>query len=649
MTGQPFHVGMPRSRERVLQADRHGLGLNLIVAGLAIALHAWLPAAHAQAVYNDHNLSALIDQLPIPAPGSNGQRFTVPTNATATMALAGHNTLTWLQSPPSDIDWQGADLVGNTFQYLAFQSADTTVRNAFISASDGNGNLTNAFSARIAVEQFRLDNVNLDPRNNVIALTGAQHVWTMNNSSYNGASAKPQFTETFPLTFTATGTSTLDGWSGNIPSRTDLFVSGGSTLRMSQCGDDKSQNPVDSLRWDSTDGNTADINGSTLSIEHSFVTFATSETPAVTGDVVTAGMVVRNNGVLNIGGSDGTQHQPRLRIEGGMLIDGSTLQVAQRGHLTVTTGKLVLKNATVNFLDSVPLAAITADFAEFQGTTTINANNPDAYTAAGFAAGFGLADSSAVVNIAGTGPTFADDLFVLNGGTVNVAAGASLELRSTTGLGAAEPVGTVNVASTGQLAIGPNFFLYTDKMSLHNEGVVSVIGDLLGGGTLSGPGEVVVDGTNALLGVASNRSSFTIDGNLSFLTGSTLSLTVDPSAGTSQHVSVSDLSISTPFNIPTTNLLLTLKNDTVLADGTTFLLVDYDTLTPGEYFDGFADGSIFTQGLNSYQIRYSDAAYNALNPSVITLTVVPEPTTCITLAAGLACGGCAMFRRRKRA
>lgn len=625
------------------------LATRLILTGLAIALHAWLPAAHAQAVYNDRTLSQLIDSPPTPAPGSNGQRFTVPVNASATMAFSEHNTLAWFNTPPSDIDWQGASPYEQTFQYLAFQSADTTVRNAFISATDGNGSLTNAFSARIAVEQFRLDNVNLNPRNNVIALTGAQHVWTMNNSSYNGASAKPQFTAPFPLTFTATGTSTLDGWAGNIPSRTDLFVSSGSTLRMSQCGDDKSQDPIDSLRWDSTDGNTADINGSTLSIEHSFVTFATGETPAVTGDVVTAGMVVRNSGVLNIGGSDGTQHQPRLRVEGGLLIDGSTLQVAQRGHLTVTTGKLVLKNATVSFLDSLPLAAVTADVAEFQGTTTINANNPDAYTAAGFAAGFGLADSSAVVNIAGTGPTFADGLFVLNGGTVNVAAGASLDLRSTTGLSAAEPVGNVNVASTGQLAIGPNFHLYTDKMSLHNDGVVAVIGDLLGGGTLSGSGEVVVDGSNALLGVASNRSSFTIDGDLSFLSGSTLGLIVDPSAGTSQHVSVSDLSISTPFNIPTTNLLLTLKNDTVLADGTKFLLVDYDTLTPGEYFDGFADGSIFTQGLNSYQIRYSDLAYSAQNPSVVTLTVVPEPSTWLLAALGSVAGiAHTQLRRRRR-
>ena len=624
------------------------LATRLIVAGLAIALHAWLPAAHAQAVYNDHNLSALIDQLSN-APGSNGQRFTVPTNATATMGFSDHNTLAWWTSPPSDIDWEGASSYDQTFQYLAFQSADTTVRNAFISATDGNGSLTDAFWARIAVEQLSLDNVNLDPRKNVIALTGAAHVWTMNNSSYNGALAKPQFTAPFPLTFTATGTSTLDGWSGNIPSRTDLFVSSGSTLTMDRCGDMQSQNPVDSLRWDSTDGNTADINGSTLSIDHSFVTFATGETPAITGDVVTAGMVVRNSGTLNISGSDSTNDYAHLRVEGGLLIDGSTLQVAQRGHLTVNTGKLVLKNATVNFLDSVPLAAITADVAEFQGTTTINANNPDAFTAAGFAAGFGLADSSAVVNIAGSGPTFADGLFVLNGGTVNVAAGATLDLRSKTGLSAAEPIGNVNIASTGQLAIGPNFSLYTDKMSLHNEGVVSVIGNLLGGGTLSGSGEVVVDGSNALLGVVSNQSSFTIDGDLSFLSGSTLGLTLDPSAGVSQHVSVADLFINTPFNIPTTDLLLTLKNDTVLADGTKFLLVDYDTLTPGEYFDGFADGSIFTQGLNSYQIRYSDLAYSAQNPSVITLTVVPEPSTWLLAALGSVAGiAHTQLRRRRR-
>lgn len=132
---------------------------------------------------------------------------------------------------------------------------------------------------------------------------------------------------------------------------------------MSRCGDIASSLVVNSLRWSSTDGNTADIDGSTLSIAHSSVTFATGTSPAVTGGVVTAGMVVRNSGTLNVFGSDGTDSYARLRVEGGLFIDGSTLQVADRGHLTVTD-KLVLNNAAVNFLDSLRGSAIVADLAE---------------------------------------------------------------------------------------------------------------------------------------------------------------------------------------------------------------------------------------------------------------------------------------------
>ena len=282
----------------------------LIVAGLAIALHAWLPAAHAGPIYNEHHLLALIDRLPDPAPGTNGRRFTVPVTSTPTMDYFNHNSLVWwaVPPPPLKIDWQSASPYDKSFEYFAIRSADTNVRNVFISATDGNGGLTNAYHGTIAVKEVSLDHVNVDPQNNVLKLSGDQHVWTMNNSSYNGEQATPVFTSDFlapqQLTFTATGLSSLDKWSGPIPSRTDLFVPGGSTFTILRSGDISSHNAVNSLRWDSTAGNTADINGSTLSIDHSFVTFATAVTPAVTGGVVTAGMVVRNGGTLNISGSD---------------------------------------------------------------------------------------------------------------------------------------------------------------------------------------------------------------------------------------------------------------------------------------------------------------------------------------------------------
>lgn len=622
--------------------------IRLIFSVAAIVLHGWLPAVHGGVVYSERSLSAVIDRLSTPAPGANGERFTAPVTSSPTMGVSNHNTLIWFDVPPQGIDWENQY---PNFEYFAIRSADTNVRNVFISATDGNGGLTNAYHGTIAVKEVSLDNVNVNPQNNVLKLTGAPHVWTMNNSSYNGAQATPVFTSPFtgplPLTFTASGNSTIDSWTGQIPSRTDLFVPGSSTFNILRSGDIASHAVVDSLRWSSTDGNTADINGSTLSIDHSFVTFATGQTPTIAGGVVTQGMVVRNGGTLHIFGSDGSDSYAHLRVEGGLLIDGSTLQVAQRGHLTVTD-KLVLNNAEVKFLDTIRDSAIRAGVAAFQGTTTIYANNPNGYTTSGFQAGFDLANSSTVVNIAGSGPTFADGLFEVGGGTVNVGAGASLVLRSPV-LAASSSFGSLNIASAGAFEIGENFTLHTGTLDINNEGTISVYGTLLGAGTLHGSGNVVVDGSNSLLAVASDRYSFTIDGDLSLLSNSTLRLALDPSAALSQHISVADLSISTPFGIPTTHLWLDLRNDTLLALRQKFLLVDYATFTAGEHFIGLADGTIFQKGLNWYKIDYADPAYGS---SAITLTVtspVPEPSSFIMALSGIVGGGFYKWRRRKSA
>ena len=99
------------------------------------------------------------------------------------------------------------------------------------------------------------------------------------------------------------------------------------------------------------------------------------------------------------------------------------------------------------------------------------------------------------------------------------------------------------------------------------------------------------------------------------------------------------------------HLYVEAANDATLPLGTTLLLIDYsDTYGYTGKFSNRTDNSIFTLGLNRYQIKYSDPTWaGGTNPSVMTLTVVPEPSSLALLAGGvIAAAGAALRRRRAR-
>ena len=96
-------------------------------------------------------------------------------------------------------------------------------------------------------------------------------------------------------------------------------------------------------------------------------------------------------------------------------------------------------------------------------------------------------------------------------------------------------------------------------------------------------------------------------------------------------------------------LNVAVTNDVVLALGEKFVLFDFsDSQTMGNNFKDRTNGSTFSLGLNTYEILYNDPDVQpGGSTSFITLTTVPEPSTCALLGvASLALAGQVVRRRR---
>ncbi|MFM7243368.1 MAG: autotransporter-associated beta strand repeat-containing protein [Planctomycetaceae bacterium] len=199
--------------------------------------------------------------------------------------------------------------------------------------------------------------------------------------------------------------------------------------------------------------------------------------------------------------------------------------------------------------------------------------------------------------------------------------------------------------------------------SLTNSAVTVGSGGALGGaGSIGSAVSVAIGGT--LAPGASIESLST--GTATFAAGASFAYEVDSSDPLALGSAADLLVVSGNLNLDTGNgTILTVADlagsPNAFADNTTiFALINYSGTWNGGLFTyggtPLADGGTFTVGTQQWLIDY-DAPAGATNftgdylpgSSFVTITAVPEPATYAMALAGLACGGCFMWRRRKRA
>jgi hypothetical protein len=89
-------------------------------------------------------------------------------------------------------------------------------------------------------------------------------------------------------------------------------------------------------------------------------------------------------------------------------------------------------------------------------------------------------------------------------------------------------------------------------------------------------------------------------------------------------------------------------SDAALTNGTKFSLFSYSGSWNSGTFNGYADDSDFTLGLNQFRIDYNDTVAGLNGGSYsnfVTLTAVPEPRAALLASLGLF----ALLRRRRAA
>ncbi len=493
------------------------------------------------------------------------------------------------------------------------------------------------------------------------------------------------FTETTAtLNITATGNaaSTLQHMDVKVPGAVNIDVTAGNTLRFLESG--ASGGVAQGVRqderlWFEGSGNAATVSG-TLQIEKSGVLF---ETTAQAG-----GITIENGGTLQLLGVD----NPVLFINYLTVNDGGTLALGNNSFLWGFTDRtlelapvdvLTLAGGTINVGAG---SQFMVDILNASGSSDIFVQGAGGNILYSKFNSISMADASTSLTLRGTntanvyvgteGVTTPSPLWIFRGGTLTIAEGAAGE-SFTLNVGqerqgqapdaiALEPL-SANIVVDGAnatLFIGENaeFIKRPDTdctITLNNGGklAVDVNGTFLGSGTISGDvaGSALVSiGTGGTLTVDDVRTpSFAHDlhvqTDIRINDLATLSLGVLPSIAAADTLTVDgELALG---SITELHLYVEAANDATLPLGTTLLLIDYsDTYGYTGKFSNRTDNSIFTLGLNRYQIKYSDPTWaGGTNPSVMTLTVVPEPSSLALLAGGvIAAAGAALRRRRAR-
>jgi len=321
----------------------------------------------------------------------------------------------------------------------------------------------------------------------------------------------------------------------------------------------------------------------------------------------------------------------RLDVIYNTELNNSTATIASGAALNTNT--LIAKgNSTVSLGVNGRLNTATLDIRD-GATTTVAANDYDI--------GEMTVSSQVLFSSSGTGTLVVGNLQAVlnlsNNATMDVTSHATLSNNGE--INQQESLVTVRQGSTVKNNV---------EWTVQSVGTLLIAGNATIGQDSGQHGHIDMQGTLAFSGSGNNTLNTSNELNL----GSTaiLQMTIDATDLTSDEILIDSSREFTISNNATT-LSLNVINDTTIALGTKFLLINYPDWQGGmgPHFRGMTEGSSFSLGLNTYQINYNDGDYRPAEGSTfITLTTVPEPSTYALLGLAALAFGLRSFPRRGR-
>jgi len=323
---------------------------------------------------------------------------------------------------------------------------------------------------------------------------------------------------------------------------------------------------------------------------------ANTNTLTLSGENTFSGSTTVNGGTLALGNN--------------LALQNSAIDTAGAGNMTLT----VTAPTVGGLIGSKSLASVMTTGYSSVTALTLNPISGGNYTYSGV-----IANGAMAIAKSGAGTQVLSGNNTYSGGTTISA-------------------GTLLVSNTAGSGLG--------------SGAVTVNGGTLGGaGSFTGDVTVNAGGT-----LAPGSSIESLGAGGITLTGGTFAFELNTTASTADLLYASDATVALTLTTGVPTLTITdLGSNAVLSDGTKFTLISY-TAAGGwnnGIFSGYANGSEFTLGSNTWQINYADtsAGSNFNSDAVlfgdrfVTITVVPEPSTWALLACSLTV---VMVLRRRR-
>ena len=556
-------------------------------------------------------------------------------------------------SVDQNVDFNGSNL-SNVFTSTKFSSTGGRVSASLIGTDEF---FTPVNDRELIVQKFALDNVNLTTSDGstggvtlkIQGLGGGNTALSLANSTLS-CNLTPHFYLPSTLAFTVTGSSQIDGWNGRVGSPTVLDVASGGSLRIKNSGD-TTTDVVSNKLYFSTDANTATLDASALVVDNSAVVFGSNPY----GDPAKAStLTFRNGASLQITGLN-----PTSSLETDNLVfEGSSLALATNNTRLTLRNDLTLQDSSATIAD---YASATTVGIVASGSSSIAVGTNASLRTATLDIG-----SGATLNVVGSSYDIGT-MRVTNQVLFPVSGTGTLTIGNTRAVLELSDGATMDVTAHAKLTNNGSISLQEGRITVHGGASVANNMQLLvqTTGTLSIVGNASIGQDSGQHGVVTMGGVLTFEDSptpaantlsttnqLDLGSSSTLRMTLDPTARTSDSILISNL--AREFTIsPGAILSLSLASDTLLPEGLKFLLIDYPDwqVAMAASFSGLPDGAQFVLGLNTYRINYNDGDYRPADGSTfITLTTVPEidPGTVGSVAA-LVCGALGLLERRRKA